>query len=81
MNEFLRGCVATCCLVAGLFFLRFWRQSRDRLFLAFGIAFWIFALNWTLLALGGPLAKHLYVLRLATFLIIAFGILDKNRAH
>jgi hypothetical protein len=26
-------------LVAGLFFLRFWRESRDRLFVSFSVAF------------------------------------------
>jgi hypothetical protein len=79
MNEFLRGAVAACCLVAGLFFLRFWRLTRDRLFLFFCIAFWIFAANWVVLALGGPLAEHLYVLRLVTFAVIALAIVDKNR--
>jgi hypothetical protein len=79
MNEFLRGAVAVCCLLAGLFFLRFWKQTRDRLFLLFCVAFWIFAVNWLLLALGGPLSEHLYVLRLLTFLVIALAIVDKNR--
>lgn len=79
MNEFLRGAVAVCCLLTGLFFLRFWKQTRDRLFLLFCVAFWIFAVNWLLLALGGPLSEHLYVLRLLTFLVIALAIVDKNR--
>ena len=78
MNDLLRGAVAVCCLIAGVFFLRFWTLSRDRLLLFFSVAFGIFALNWLLLAVGGPLAEHLYVLRLLTFGLIAFGILDKN---
>ena len=65
--------------MAGLFFLRFWTLSRDRLFLLFCVAFWIFAVNWLLLALGGPLSEHVYVLRLLTFLVIAAAIVDKNR--
>lgn len=79
MNELLRGAVAACCLVAGLFFLRFWRLTGDRLFLLFCVAFWIFAANWVVLGLGGPLAEHLYVLRLMTFAVIALAIVDKNR--
>lgn len=79
MNDFLRGAVAACSLLAGLFFLRFWKQTRDRLFLLFCIAFEIFAINWLLLAWGGPVADHLYVLRLLTFLIILVAIVDKNR--
>jgi hypothetical protein len=78
MNEFLRGAVAVCCLIAAVFFLRFWTLSRDRLLLFFSVAFGIFAINWLLLTIGGPIAEHLYVLRLLTFGLIAFGILDKN---
>jgi hypothetical protein len=43
------------------------------------VAFWIFALNWTSVTLGGPLSDHRYVLRLLTFVVIAVGIIDKNR--
>jgi hypothetical protein len=43
------------------------------------VAFWIFALNWTSVTLGGPLSDHRYVLRLLTFVLIAAGIIDKNR--
>jgi hypothetical protein len=77
--EFLRGGITACCLLAGLFFLRFWKLTHDRLFLLFCVAFWIFALHWLLLALGVPLSEHLYVLRLLTFLVIAAAIVDKNR--
>ena len=35
MNAFFQGTVAMGCAVAGLFFLRFWRDARDRLFLLF----------------------------------------------
>jgi hypothetical protein len=79
MNEFLLGAVTTGCLLAGLFFLRFWRLSRDRLFLIFCLAFWILAINWTLHALGSPINEYLYVLRLLAFGLIALAIMDKNR--
>jgi hypothetical protein len=36
---FLIGVISACSLAAGLFFLKFWRRTRDFLFLAFGIAF------------------------------------------
>lgn len=80
MNAFLRGATAACCLLAGLFFLRFWRVTRERLFLIFCFAFWIFALNWTLLVLSPQFAEHLYVLRFLTFFAIAIAIIDKNRS-
>lgn len=82
MTQFLRGALAMACVVAALFFARFWRVSRDRLFLAFSAAFWLFALNWTLLALENPsneTAHRLFIVRFLAFLVIIVGILDKNR--
>jgi len=82
MIQFLRGALAMACLVAGLLFLRFWTVSRDRLFLIFALAFWLFSLNWALLALDHPEsepASYVFVIRLLTFVLIIAGILDKNR--
>ena len=46
--DFLSGAVAlgffTCCL----FFLRFWRRTRDGLFLAFALAFSLLGLGQTI---------------------------------
>ena len=42
---FLEGVVATTSLAAGLFFLRYWRDTRDSLFLAFSMAFFIEGVN------------------------------------
>jgi hypothetical protein len=70
-------------LVGGLFFLRFWKSSADRLFLIFGIAFWILASQRMLLTLlaGRPEAHvYLYLIRLLAFVLIILAILDKNRA-
>lgn len=82
MFTFLNGAVAMGCAVVALFFLRFWRQSADRLFLSFSVAFWIFALNYGLLGLV-PLAQesrwYIFVLRLVGFLAILWGIVQKNR--
>jgi hypothetical protein len=33
------GTVAMGCAIAGLFFLRFWKETKDRLFLSFTLAF------------------------------------------
>lgn len=41
MNDILTGGIAVASLLAGLFFLRFWRATGDRFFLFFAIAFWI----------------------------------------
>jgi uncharacterized membrane protein HdeD (DUF308 family) len=38
-DTFLLGYIAACSLVAALFFCRFWKQTRDLLFLGFAIFF------------------------------------------
>ena len=39
LDVFLIGVVCAACLVAALFFLRFWRSTRDTLFMAFTLFF------------------------------------------
>ena len=79
--EFLRGAVGMGLLVAAVFFLRFWRESRDRLFVLFAGAFLLLAVNRVLLVLlrdweEGTLVP--YVVRLLAFLLILAAIVDKN---
>ena len=78
----LGGMLCTGYLVAALFFLRFWRDSRDRLFASFAAAFVLLALQRLLLALELSLMEDAvwsYVIRLLAFLLILFAIVDKNR--
>ena len=60
MIEFFSGAVTLGFLVAAGFFVRFWRKTADRLFLAFAFAFVLFALNQALveLAHGGDRARQ-----------------------
>jgi hypothetical protein len=78
---FLAGAVSAGFLVAGLFFLRFWRKSRDGLFAAFAIAFWLLGLNQALLTFSSVPAEErtwLFLLRLAAFVLILAAIWRKN---
>ena len=82
MNDFLRGALSMSAWLAGLFFLRFWHVTRDRLFVFMSIAFWMLGLNWLCLALLNVAVEsrhQLYVLRLIAFLLILVGVIDKNR--
>lgn len=82
MDQILRGAVAMGFWVAGLFFLRFWRQTRDRLFALFALAFFILSVNragLAISALRGETADYQYWIRLVAFLLILAAILDKNR--
>lgn len=78
---FLSGAVSAGFLIAGLFFLRFWKKSRDGLFAAFAIAFWLLGLNQALLTFSSvPVEERtwLFLLRLAAFVLILAAIWRKN---
>ncbi len=80
--DFLSGMVTFGFVVAGLYFLRFWRDSRDPLFFAFAFAFWLLGLNQALLAVTNiPFEERswLYLIRLAAFALIIAAIVLKNR--
>jgi uncharacterized membrane protein len=69
--------------VCALFFLRFWRQTHDRLFLVFALAFGLLGVQRLALVLTEPVEEWrtgLYVIRLLAFLLILGAIVDKNRA-
>jgi Family of unknown function (DUF5985) len=48
-DVFLLGFIVACSLVAALFFLRFWKSTRDPLFGAFTLFFVVQAVNYGLL--------------------------------
>ena len=81
--DFLSGAVVMGYAVAGLFFLRFWKRTRDELFLAFTLSFWLLGLCQALLAFSLVPAEErswLYLLRLMAFAIILTAVWRKNRA-
>lgn len=82
MEHFLMGAIAMASTVAALFFLRFWRDSGDRLFLMFSISFALLGLTRVGLAMAGDPSEidtSWYWVRLAAFVLIVIAIVDKNR--
>lgn len=82
--DFLSGAIAFGFLIAGLFFVRFWRRTNDGLFLAFAIAFVLLGLGQAVQALANisqEERQYIFVIRLAAFMIILAAIAGKNRAH
>ena len=80
---FVDGAIFLSFLVAGLFFVKFWRRTHDRLFLLFALSFWIMAVNRLFLSISIQQGEHVtlnYVIRLLAFLMILFAIVDKNRS-
>jgi uncharacterized membrane protein HdeD (DUF308 family) len=84
MNIFMLGAIGMAALLAGLLFWRFWRETRDRLFLFFALAFLVEAVSRVGLALSNRPSEGdlvFYVIRLISFLLILVGIVHKNWAR
>ena len=83
MNEFLMGGIAIASLVAGLYFFRFWRHTRDAFFIFFALSFWIEGANRVAMAaldLSSEDAPVHYVVRLVAYGLIIAAIVIKNRS-
>jgi uncharacterized membrane protein HdeD (DUF308 family) len=83
MNQLLLGAIAMGNLIIGLFFLRFWKKTRDRFFLFFAVAFGLEGINRVLLGLNYDINENeplFYLVRLLSFLLILVAIIDKNRS-
>lgn len=81
VNAFLLGVIATECFAAALFFVKFWRDTRDVLFMAFAFFFVLEGGNRTALLFvahpneGSP---GIYIVRLIGLIVILAAILNKN---
>jgi hypothetical protein len=84
MQDFISGALMMGLAIAGGFFLRFYRQTADRLFAYFAVAFWTMAVSRVALALvpsADEVRPLFYLLRLAAFVMILAAIVDKNRSR
>ena len=82
LQPFLSGAVCMACFAIALFFIRFWRRTRDRLFLMFSAAFLLLMTERVILvAIGASheFAPYVYVVRLLAFGLIIAAVVDKNR--
>ena len=80
---FLSGASVLASGAIALFFLRYWRETQDRFFLFFAVAFAIFMVNRTLLTIlddAGEGRPIVYMARVLAFLLIVLAVVDKNRA-
>ncbi len=82
MIDFMTGLITMGYVASALFFLRFWTRTRDVLFLAFFVAFALFAIEQTLLAWARLTREEetwFYLLRLIGFGLIIASVVGKNR--
>lgn len=82
LEPFLLGVIFTMSIIAAVYFLKFWRKTRDRFFLAFGAAFLIEGVNrlgFLFLEAPNEGSPTIYTIRLMAFLLVLVAILSKNR--
>lgn len=84
MNEILMGATASLSLVIGLFFLKFWRNTRDRFFLFLSASFFLQAVDRLLQQNTWGWPEEIpaqYALRILAYTLILMAVLDKNRNY
>lgn len=80
----LMGAAAMASFVATLFFVKFWRHTRDPFFMLFAAAFGIDAagrLTLGLVQISNEAEPAAYLPRLVTFGLIVIAIIQKNRPN
>jgi hypothetical protein len=76
----LAGAIMVCAWAIALFFLRFWKKTRDRLFALFAPAFLLLGIERVVIvSITGETRPFVYLIRLTAFLLILWAIWDKNR--
>ncbi|MFZ1988502.1 MAG: DUF5985 family protein [Alphaproteobacteria bacterium] len=77
---FIGGLLTMGFTMGGFYFLKFWRRTRDSVFLSFGAAFLLLAFSHAMGAFIGKADNHAwsYLPRLLAFLLIITAIVSKN---
>jgi hypothetical protein len=81
INTFLSGAMVVACAAVALFYVRYWRSTHERLFAILAIAFVMLAIERVVLGFvpAQVEGRHLiYFARLAAYILILIGVLDKN---
>lgn len=80
--DFLSGAISLGFFVAAMFFMRFWYRTRDRLFVAFGIAFALLGVGQAVQVFNDIAQEeesYIYLIRLVAFSTIIVAVIRKNR--
>lgn len=80
----LVGAIAMAWLIPSLFFMRFWKTTKDRFFLFFALAFFIEGLNRVIFWKAATFTEDIeayYLIRLVAYGLILLAIIDKNRTR
>lgn len=75
------GAIVMASFIISLFFLRFWKSTKDKFFLYFSLSFALEGFGRILLGLTEYPADrepYIYLFRLVAFSIILYAIIEKN---
>jgi hypothetical protein len=81
MSDFLQGGTMVGGFAIALFFLRYWKDTGDRLFAAFAVAFTLFGISRLALHaidVESEARVWVYGLRALAFATIIAAVVDKN---
>ncbi|WP_370033494.1 DUF5985 family protein [Qipengyuania mesophila] len=82
IEQFLSGAVVMAFAIACLLFLKYYRRTREKLFLTFAASFLLLSINYAWLALTQiPVEERspLFLVRLLAFSLIIYAIFQSNR--
>jgi hypothetical protein len=82
LGDLLLGAITMACFTIGLFFLRFWKTTLDRLFLYLAASFFVEGAERIAIGIIPHSSEDeplFYLLRLLAFGILLYGIMEKNR--
>lgn len=83
-EQFLSGAIVMGFATACLLFVKYFRRTRQRLFLTFAASFLLLAVNYAWLAITQiPVEERspLFVIRLIAFALIIVAIFQSNRSR
>jgi hypothetical protein len=85
LNIMMAGCILMASLAIAFFFMRFWKKTRDRFFAILAVSFLMLAIERFLLifssGFSGEHIPFIYTIRLVAFILIIYGVIDKNRSE
>jgi len=80
MNQILIGAIAMASAVVSLFFIRFWKRTKDTFFLCFAISFLLDGLSRLIMGATSlqDSSSLIYVIRMFAYFLIIYAIYIKN---
>lgn len=82
ITHFIAGCTFLGFMIVAAHFFKFWRLTKDRFFLLFAVAFFLFGVEKICVSLiigSAETVSYIYIIRLLASCFILAAIIEKNR--